>query len=173
MRALALILAAIAAISCAAGPAAQEKRVFENTRVERIHAPRSTWIVGPQEGSPPGPARFELRALVENDRLLFIQLAVDSGDYAWRLFSGAADEFGNELDFVSLNQHSFDPDRRTSFQQETEKWAVRLSKNRLEEAAQKGLVVEALGSKGKSRISVKPSYIQGFLRKLDFYLAWP
>ncbi|MDI6797348.1 MAG: hypothetical protein QMD09_10405 [Desulfatibacillaceae bacterium] len=173
MRKLALILAALAAISCAVGSAALEKRIFESTRVERIHAPRSTWIVGPQQGSPLGPARFELRALVENDRLLFIQLAVDSGDYSWRLFSSAADESGNELDFVALNNHRFDPARRTSFQQETEKWAVRLSKNRLEEAAQEGLVVEALGIKGKSRIFIKPPYIQGFLRKLDFYLAWP
>jgi hypothetical protein len=173
LKALALVLAALAAISCAVGPAAHEKKVFDATRVERIHAPRSTWIVGPQEASPPGPARYELRALVEGDRLLFIQLAVDSGDYSWRLVSQASDENGNVLDFVALNLNRYDPARRSSFQRETEKWAVRLPKTRLEQAAQEGFAVEALGSKGKSRVFVKPAYIQGFLRKLNFYLAWP
>lgn len=104
-----------------------------------------------------GSVNVFLRSLVDGD---LHQLYVTFSGKDWIFFDSAYDIDGNRLDFVEI-------DREVSTSSGiTEDFALNLSEDYLESAAEKGMNVKFVGQRGERTLVLKPHYIEGYLKRL-------
>lgn len=140
-------------------------QVGNRTDVNIYASEGTTWFVGPTVGQPPSlDAEYFLRAYKNGDNRIHFQLYVIlKSRHHWRFLDSALDTNGKVLQVKPVGV-----DLEAGWK--TEHLLIQLGRpylNRL--AAKLGLSLRVTGKQGEIVLNVPSFYVEGFLRKVDFW----
>jgi len=140
-------------------------QVSNRTVVDTYASGGTTWFVGPSVGQPPSlDGEYFLRAYKNaGDRIHFQLYVIMKSRHRWWFFDRALDTNGNVLQVKPVGV-----DLESGWK--TEHLLIQLSRpylNRL--AAKLGLSLRITGKQGEIVLNVPSFYVEGFLRKVDFW----
>lgn len=141
-------------------------QVTAATTINRDNYAKHTWIEAPLVGyDQTSRNRCVLRSLVLDSGARTNQLYVIYRPYKWAFLDRAYDNNGQRLNVLLIGRDV------SSYASLSETVAVQLDDAYLRNAAAKGIDIKVAGNHGGTTVKLPPHYVQGFLVKLDEFLA--
>ncbi|MFH1338919.1 MAG: hypothetical protein ABIH40_03665 [Candidatus Omnitrophota bacterium] len=141
--------------------------VFLYSSIDTDSYKKTTWIQSPSLDG--WIYSVWLRAQVENKKVISYQIYVLDRDDDWRFFHSAYDADGKKLDFRTVDSLVESTGLYTGYTRED--YVIVLKREYLNNSVGKEINFKAVGKRGERVIVVPSFYIEGFLKKVDEYIA--
>jgi len=141
--------------------------VFLQSTIDTDSYKKSTWVESPCLDN--WMYRVWLRAQVENKNVISYQIYVLDRDSDWRFFNSAYDADGKKLDFRTVDSLVESYGAYSGYTRE--EYVIVVDRKYLNNSIGKEINFKAVGQRGERVIVVPSIYIEGFLKKVDEYIA--
>jgi len=167
IKQISFLLLGLILSGCATTSIKTANDVFLQSTIDTDSYKKSTWVESPCLDN--WMYRVWLRAQVENKNVISYQIYVLDRDSDWRFFNSAYDADGKKLDFRTVDSLVESYGAYSGYTRE--EYVIVVDRKYLNNSIGKEINFKAVGQRGERVIVVPSIYIEGFLKKVDEYIA--
>jgi hypothetical protein len=162
-----LLLLVLTLSGCATTSIKTANDVFLQSSIDTDSYKKTTWIQSPSLDG--WIYSVWLRAQAENSKIISYQIYVSDIYDDWRFFNSAYDTDGKKLDFRTVD--SLVESYGLYAGKTKEDYIIVVDRKYLNNSIGKEINFKAVGQRGERVIIIPSIYVEGFLKKVDEYIA--